>query len=75
MKVKYVVYIGNDGFTDNELEFMHGRMTKNKRYEILNEYSEFYVIKNNDGGNTFMDKKYFITIEEMRNNKLNNLGI
>lgn len=75
MKIKYAVYKGNEKFTDDELKFMHGNLTKNKPYEILNEYLKFYVIKNDDGIDSLINKVYFKSVKEIRNNKLNNLGI
>jgi hypothetical protein len=60
-------------------------ITIGKEYEIipelLSQISDFYInddiyhIRNNNGFDFYYPKEYFITIEEYRDKKLNELGI
>lgn len=46
-----------------------------KWYDVVNEGSDFYTIIWNNGYQANLSKSYFKTIEEIRQDKLNELGV
>ena len=50
-------------------------LTTGKEYEAINENYSFYLITNDRGYNSWIDKKLFKEKSEIRNDILNKLGI
>ena len=63
----------------NYVSIFGGGTTKDKIYDVIEEYVRggmpVYYIKKDNGNKDWVVQSYFVTVEEDRNNKLNDLGI
>lgn len=63
----------------NYVSIFGGGTTKDKIYDVIEESVRggmpVYYIKKDNGNKDWVVQSYFVTVEEDRNNKLNDLGI
>ena len=83
-----VVCVNNDAYLNQEMEYL---LSVGKVYDVLkiinltnniinltnnsNSFSKGYLINNDKGDKCYYYTDYFITLEEHRENKLDQLGI
>jgi hypothetical protein len=53
----------------------HDMLTIGKWYDVLEEGTDYYRIKWNKGYEANLSKSYFKTVEQLRQDKINDLGI
>ena len=63
----------------NYISIFGGGTTKDKIYDVIEESVRggmpVYYIEKDNGNKDWVVKSYFVTVEEDRNNKLNQLGL
>lgn len=69
---KQVVFIG---ISNVPSAYPNNILVKNKVYDVVYESSYMYYIANDIGGQNSYTKNLFVTLQEWRDNKLNDIGI